>query len=266
MNKRETVFSVEDLRFAYPGQTPLFNKLNLSVTDGKITTILGQNGCGKSTLLHLLSRGLKADTGRIRYRGRDIRSIANREYAGQVAMVHQKNTVPRDVTVEKLVGYGRTPHCSMWHGRKTEHDREVIEWALELTDTAKIRHCCAAALSGGQIQRVWIAMVLAQETKVIFLDEPTTYLDVRYQIEIMNLVRKLNREHEMTVVMVLHDINQALGYSDEIIAMRGGDWSAKERRRISMTRQYWQRSMIQRYRCTKPRRGRSCALFSMLQH
>ncbi|MDO5099946.1 MAG: ABC transporter ATP-binding protein [Eubacteriales bacterium] len=222
MNKTETVFSVEGLRFAYPGSAPLFDGLDLSVSDGRITTILGQNGCGKSTLLHLLSRGLKADAGHIFYRGRDIRSMGQREFAGQVAMVHQKNTVPRDVTVEMLVGYGRTPHCSLWHGRKTEHDREVIEWALRLTDTAEIRHRCVAALSGGQLQRVWIAMALAQETKVIFLDEPTTYLDVRYQIEIMNLVRRLNREHAMTVVMVLHDINQALGYSDEIIAMRAG--------------------------------------------
>ncbi|MDD7267735.1 MAG: ABC transporter ATP-binding protein [Lachnospiraceae bacterium] len=222
------IFTVQDVGFAYPGGPVLFEKLSLSIAEGRITTILGQNGCGKSTLLHLMSRGLQVNHGEISYHGTDIRTISQKKFAGKVAMVHQKNSVPSDMTVEQLVRYGRIPHCSLWHSRYSKHDREVLEWAMKLTDILPLRKRQLTQLSGGQLQRVWIAMALAQETDVIFLDEPTTYLDVRYQIEIMQLISRLNREHGKTVVMVLHDINQALNYSDEIIALRDGRLIAQQ--------------------------------------
>jgi iron complex transport system ATP-binding protein len=126
-----------------------------------------------------------------------------------------------DITVERLVGFGRTPHMKFFSGYQDE-DRKLIEWAMEVTNISKYCDKEVAKLSGGQRQRVWIAMALAQNTKILFLDEPTTYLDIRYQIEILKLVRKLNREYGITIVMVLHDINQAIHFSDRIIGLLGG--------------------------------------------
>ena len=129
---------------------------------------------------------------------------------------------PADLSVEKLIGYGRIPHRRTGSFKMSEKDVERVEWALEVTCTEKYRNRPVSKLSGGQRQRVWIAMALAQDTELLLLDEPTTYLDVRYQIQILQLVRRLNEEYGLTIVMVLHDINQALYYSDEILAMKEG--------------------------------------------
>lgn len=136
--------------------------------------------------------------------------------------MHQYNTAPSDLSVEKLVSYGRTPYHTMGLSPDPEEDEKKVQWALEITNTEKIKDKPVSELSGGQKQRVWIAMALAQDTKVLFLDEPTTYLDVRYQLDILRLIKKLNREYGITVIMVLHDINQSLYYSDEIVAMNDG--------------------------------------------
>lgn len=215
------IFTVKNLSFAY-GKHQVLQGLDVSLREGKITTLIGANGCGKSTLFNLMTKNLKPDQGEIQFRGQDIAYIRLKDFAKEVAIVHQYNTAPPDLTVEKLVGYGRTPYHTLGLSGDPQQDEEKIRWALEITHTVKHKDKPVAELSGGQKQRVWIAMALAQDTKVLFLDEPTTYLDVRYQLQILKLIQKLNREYSITIVMVLHDINQSLYYSDEIVAMKGG--------------------------------------------
>lgn len=215
------VFTVKNLSFAY-GKHQVLQGLDFSLCEGKITTLIGANGCGKSTLFNLMTKNLKPDQGEIQFRGQDIAHLRLKDFAKEVAIVHQYNTAPPDLTVEKLVGYGRTPYHTLGLSGDPQQDEEKIRWALEITHTVKHKDKPVAELSGGQKQRVWIAMALAQDTKVLFLDEPTTYLDVRYQLQILKLIQKLNREYGITIVMVLHDINQSLYYSDEIVAMKGG--------------------------------------------
>lgn len=217
----DNVFQIRGLSFAY-GKHTVLKGLNLDLHAGRITTLIGANGCGKSTLFHLMTKNLRPDAGRILLRDQDISACRLRDFARQVAIVHQYNTAPADLSVEKLVAYGRTPYQTMGLSPDPEADAEKIRWALEITHTDKYRDKPVAELSGGQKQRVWIAMALAQGTQVLFLDEPTTYLDIRYQLQILHLIRQLNREYGMTIVMVLHDINQSLHYSDEIVAMGDG--------------------------------------------
>lgn len=215
------VFTVKDLSFSY-GRNQVLNGLDLQLPEGKISTLIGANGCGKSTLFQLLTKNLRPDSGVISFRGSDIAGLRLKEFARQVAIVHQYNTAPADLSVEKLVSYGRTPYHTMGLPSDANEDAEKVRWALEITNTLKHKEKPVAELSGGQKQRVWIAMALAQGTKVLFLDEPTTYLDIRYQLQILRLIRRLNTEFGLTIVMVLHDMNQALYYSDEIIAMKNG--------------------------------------------
>ncbi len=217
----DNVFQIRGLSFAY-GKRAVLKGLDLDLHAGRITTLIGANGCGKSTLFHLMTKNLRPDTGRILLHGQDISACRLRDFARQVAIVHQYNTAPADLSVEKLVAYGRTPYQTMGLSPDPEADAEKIRWALEITHTDKYRDKPVAELSGGQKQRVWIAMALAQGTQILFLDEPTTYLDIRYQLQILYLIRQLNQEFGMTIVMVLHDINQSLHYSDEIVAMSDG--------------------------------------------
>ena len=217
----DNVFQIRGLSFAH-GKHTVLKGLDLDLHAGRITTLIGANGCGKSTLFHLMTKNLRPDAGRILLRDQDISACRLRDFARQVAIVHQYNTAPADLSVEKLVAYGRTPYQTMGLSPDPEADAEKIRWALEITHTDKYRDKPVAELSGGQKQRVWIAMALAQGTQVLFLDEPTTYLDIRYQLQILHLIRQLNREYGMTIVMVLHDINQSLHYSDEIVAMSDG--------------------------------------------
>lgn len=220
------VYEISDLTFSY-GRHEVLKKLNLNIHEGKITTLIGANGCGKSTLFNLLTKNLVPDSGTIRLNGAELGAIKRRDFARQVAIVHQYNTAPSDLSVQRLVGYGRTPYQRMGMVSNVREDEEKVHWAMEITNTAKLADKSAEELSGGQKQRVWIAMALAQDTKLLFLDEPTTYLDIRYQLEILKLIRRLNREFGLTIVMVLHDINQSLYYSDEIVAMKDGHVAAQ---------------------------------------
>ena len=212
---------VENLSFSYDTRRVL-KDLSVTIREGAITTLLGANGCGKTTLLNLLTKNLKPTKGRITVDGEDIGVFSLKEFARLAAIVHQKNAAPDDLTVERLVSYGRLPYTSVFKLSLDDENQRQVERALTLTDLTELRERKIGTLSGGQRQRAFIAMALAQDTKLLFLDEPTTFLDVRYQVEILQLVRKLNREQGMTIVMVLHDINQALAYSDEVIGMRGG--------------------------------------------
>lgn len=217
----DNIFTVKDLHFAY-GKHEVLKGLDLELHEGTITTLIGANGCGKSTLFNLMTKNLKPDSGAVELRGKNISDIRLKDFAKQAAIVHQYNTAPVDLSVEKLIGYGRTPYHTMGLSPDQKEDEEKVRWAMEITHLIKHKDKCVAELSGGQKQRVWIAMALAQDTKVLFLDEPTTYLDIRYQLQILKLIRKLNREFGITIVMVLHDINQSLYYSDEIVAMKDG--------------------------------------------
>lgn len=218
---KNVIYSIKNLKFSY-GKHEVIKDLSVDIKKGKITTLIGANGCGKSTLFHLMTRNLRPDAGIVYLEGKNVEDIRLKELARKVAIVHQYNTAPSDLTVEKLVNYGRTPYHTMGLSKNPGEDEDKIRRAMEITNIWKYKDKPVMELSGGQKQRVWIAMSLAQDTKILFLDEPTTYLDIRYQLQILRLIKKLNREYDITIVMVLHDINQALYYSDEIIAMKDG--------------------------------------------
>lgn len=215
-------YSAKNLTFSYDGESNVLEQLDLTIKEGKITVLMGANGCGKSTLFKLMTKSLIPDEGVVTLGGEDIDDMRLKEFARNVAIVHQNNTAPPDLTVERLVGYGRTPYLNSFQTVGGKEDEDAVEWALKVTDIRDIRYKCVADLSGGQRQRVWIAMALAQMTGILFLDEPTTYLDIRYQIEILQLIRNLNREYGITIIMVLHDINQAMEYGDVFVGMKGG--------------------------------------------
>lgn len=212
---------VRGLSFAY-GKNKVLKDVSLKIEEGKVTTIMGANGCGKSTLFSLMTKNLYARKGKIFLRGKNIQNLNLKEFARQVSIVQQYNTSSDDITVERLVAFGRTPHRKPMQG-KSEEDERLVEWAMEVTGILEYRDREVSRLSGGQRQRVWIAMALAQNTKILFLDEPTTYLDIRYQIEILKLVKKLNQEYGITIIMVLHDMNQAIHFSDRIIGLKEGE-------------------------------------------
>ena len=218
--ENKPAIEVRDLHFSY-GTNKILKGVSLKIKENKITTIMGANGCGKSTLFQLMTKNLYPKKGNIYLKGKNIQNLSLKEFSCRVAIVQQYNTASEDITVESLVSFGRTPHKKMMHGLNSA-DEQMIEWALDVTNLKEYRNREVSRLSGGQKQRVWIAMALAQGTKTLFLDEPTTYLDIRYQIEILQLVRKLNHDFGITIIMVLHNINQAIAYSDEIIGLKDG--------------------------------------------
>lgn len=212
---------IKNISFGHDKVSYLFENLTLEIPRGQITTIIGPNGCGKSTLLSLLTKGNKVKQGEILLGDTNISSMNRKAFAREVAVLHQHNHENLNITVRELVAYGRTPHEKMYEVKSKEAE-EIIDWALDCTKLTELQDRPLNALSGGQRQRAWLAMSLCQKTEMLFLDEPTTYLDMYYQIELLDLVKKLNEAYNMTIVMVLHDINQALNYSDNIIIMKAG--------------------------------------------
>ena len=215
------MIKAKDLYFSYDKDKSFITKLNVEIEKGKITTILGPNGSGKSTLLSIFAGLNKPTSGEVIINGKSIRSLKQKELAREIATVHQQNTVPSDITVKELVAYGRIPHKKYFQGN-TESDDKIIEWAIKRTGLEKLKDKAVMGMSGGERQRAFIAMALAQKSEILFLDEPTTYLDIYHQVEILELVKELNKESKLTVVMVLHDINQAIKYSDNVIVMKSG--------------------------------------------
>lgn len=210
----------EDLNIGYDERLIVKN-LSVKIPDRKITTIIGSNGCGKSTLLKAITRIISQQSGMVVLDGKNISKENTKNLAKKMAILPQTPESASGLTVGELVSYGRFPYQKGF-GRLTKKDYQVIDWALEVTGIIDFKFRPVDSLSGGQRQRVWIAMALAQETEIIFLDEPTTYLDMAHQLEVLELLQKLNIEQGRTIVMVLHDLNQAARFADYIIALKEG--------------------------------------------
>ncbi len=214
----------DGVRLGY-GDRTIVPGLDLEVDAGRITVIVGANACGKSTLLRALSRMLTPSHGHVLLDGQDIATLPTKQVARVLGLLPQSPTAPEGITVADLVARGRSPHQGIFT-RWTSDDDLAVARALKLTDTAELADRAVDELSGGQRQRVWIAMALAQQTDLLLLDEPTTFLDLRHQVDVLDLVTDLNRERGTTVVMVLHDLNLAARYADTIVAMRAGEIAA----------------------------------------
>ncbi|MDU4962554.1 MAG: ABC transporter ATP-binding protein [Sporomusaceae bacterium] len=215
-----SILKVENLQVGY-GRRVVVQNLELSIRAGAITTIIGPNGCGKSTLLKTMGRIIQPQAGAVYLRGNDLRRLDTRQVAKQLTLLPQTPAAPPELKVEELVAYGRFPHRRGL--RQTgDSDRQAIEQAMSLTRTLPFRQRPLGSLSGGERQKVWLAMALAQETDILLLDEPTTYLDMVHQLEVLKIIAQLNRERQCTVVMVLHDINHAARFSHEMVAMKAG--------------------------------------------
>lgn len=210
----------ENLSLCYDSGTNIVHHLNLTIERGTMTALVGPNGCGKSTLLRGLSRLLKPANGTVLLDGQDIHAMKAKDLARKLGILPQSPTAPEGLTVHELVAQGRYPHQNWFHQWSIEDERVVAE-ALNLTNLTLFSDRPVDTLSGGQRQRAWIAMALAQQTDILLLDEPTTYLDLAHQIDVLDLLAELN-EQGRTIVMVLHDLNQAARYADSMIALRGG--------------------------------------------
>lgn len=210
-----------NLKAGYDGAVIIEN-MNLKIPAGKVTSLIGANGCGKSTLLKTICRIQPALGGEVLLDGTSIAEMDSRELARRLAILPQHPTAPAGLSVRELVGYGRAPYRSKLFARTTKEDRRIVDWALEETDMMDFAERPIEALSGGQRQRAWIAMAIAQDTELLFLDEPTSFLDVAHQMEVLDLVRHLNEAYDKTVVMVIHELNQAARSSDHLLAMKAG--------------------------------------------
>jgi iron complex transport system ATP-binding protein len=212
--------AAEDLRLAYDDRV-VVDGLDLALTDGSFTAIVGPNGCGKSTLLRALGRLLRPAAGRVLLDGRSIARTPTREVARVLGLLPQTPVAPAGLTVADLVARGRHPHQS-WLRQWSSDDEAVVTEALTWTDMADLADAPVDALSGGQRQRAWISMALAQGTDLLLLDEPTTYLDLAHQVDVLELVGRLHAERGRTVVVVLHDLNLAARYAQRLVAMDDG--------------------------------------------
>jgi iron complex transport system ATP-binding protein len=222
----------EDLDLRYPtSEEPVVDCARLDVPEGEITALVGPNGSGKSTLLKALANHLEPESGTVTLHGRDVQELSQSELAREMGVLSQENESPDSITVEDLAYHGRYPHRGFFE-QVGPDDREAVERALEQAGVDHLRETELGQLSGGQKQLAWIAMVLAQETDVLLLDEPTTFLDLHHQFRVLETVRQRNEREDVTVAVVLHDIAQAARFADNLVALRDGelyDWGPPER-------------------------------------
>lgn len=216
-----TRMAVDSVQLSY-GDKVICENLDLDIEDGSFTVIVGPNACGKSTLLKSISRLISPQTGQILLDGKDVRSYPTKQVARAVGLLPQSPSAPEGVRVVDLINRGRYPHQSLFSPWRIEDEQAVIR-AMEFTGVRELSGRYVDELSGGQRQRVWMAVALAQETDFLLLDEPTTYLDVKHQIEVLELCRRLNLQEGTTLVAVLHDLNQAARYADTIVCMKQGE-------------------------------------------
>ncbi|CAM3083377.1 ABC transporter ATP-binding protein [Paenibacillus lupini] len=212
--------TTSNLDIAYDDRLIVQN-LNIAIPQGKITALVGSNGSGKSTILKTMARLMHPSGGSVLLDGRSIHKQSTKEVAKQLAILPQNPTAPDGLTVAELVSYGRFPYQKGF-GSLTKEDRRIIQWAIEATGMGEFAERPVDQLSGGQRQRAWIAMALAQETDILFLDEPTTFLDMAHQLEVLHLLQKLNEMNNRTVVMVVHDLNHASRYAHHMVAIKKG--------------------------------------------
>ncbi|WP_168120997.1 ABC transporter ATP-binding protein [Paenibacillus sp. HB172176] len=211
----------ESLTIAY-GDKIIVNGMDLRIPSGEITALVGANGSGKSTILKTMARIVKPSRGAVFLDGKSIHKMATKEVAKQLAILPQNPVSPEGLTVSELVSYGRFPHQSGL-GSLQAQDKEMIAWAIDVTGMTELADRPIEQMSGGQRQRAWIAMALAQGTDILFLDEPTTFLDMAHQLEVLNLLERLHRDEKRTIVMVVHDLNHATQFAHHIVAIKSGN-------------------------------------------
>ncbi|BAY10156.1 ABC transporter ATP-binding protein [Calothrix sp. NIES-2098] len=219
-NNLDYQLSANNLTLAYD-DTTIIKHLNLDIPQGQITALVGANGCGKSTLLRGLARLLKPSSGTVYLNTSDIFKLSTKEVAKKLGILTQSPVAPEGLTVRDLVACGRFPYQN-WLQQWSKEDERLVEIALEITRMQELAARELDTLSGGQRQRAWIAMALAQDTEILLLDEPTTFLDLAHQIEVLDLLYELNQNQQRTIVMVLHDLNQACRYADYLVAVKEG--------------------------------------------
>ena len=215
-----TAVSAKDISLRYD-KKDVVKSFSADFTQGKIISIIGPNGSGKSTILRSFARLLNTACGQISLFDTDIATVSKKEFAKRLAILLQHNISPEDITVKNLIYFGRCPH-KKWYQQFEKRDEDILQQVLIQTDLVDFAEKKVCMLSGGERQRVWLAMALAQQPQVLLLDEPTTYLDLAHQIEFLELVNRLNRETGVTVVLVLHDLNQAARYGNYLFAMKEG--------------------------------------------
>lgn len=223
----DSPLSAEDVVLSYPSTgDPVIDSQSISVQPGAVTALVGPNGSGKSTLLKGVADKLTPERGSVLLDGRNISSYGSKELARRLGLLSQESTAPDSITVEELVYHGRYPHRGFFESVSSE-DKQAVNQAIELAGCAHLRDREVGQLSGGQKQLAWIAMALAQDTDVLLLDEPTTFLDLHHQLEVMEIIETLREESEITVVIVLHDVQQAARIADEMVALKDGEIRAR---------------------------------------
>ena len=215
------MIEINDIRLGYAKNRDVIRSVSTRIKHGELAAIIGPNGSGKSTLLKAVAGNLRLTGGNILLEGKSIRQYAPKALARQIAFLPQAPSAPDDYTVEDLVGYGRFPHLG-WTGRMEKKDREMVREAIALTHLTDLARRPVSRLSGGERQRAWVAMALAQNPRVLLLDEPTTHLDISFQYEVLELVKSLNIRLGITTLVVLHDLNQAARFADRIIGLKKG--------------------------------------------
>lgn len=214
------MLKLQSLSIRYEDKS-IVRDFSLEVMPGEVVSIIGPNGSGKSTILKGITGLIPYESGQVFIGEEELQSLSVRQVSRLLSMLSQANSSPTDMTVEELVSFGRMPH-KKWYKRLDDEDYRIMEWALQLTGMDRYRERLVYSLSGGEAQKAWLAMALAQCPKILLLDEPTTYLDIAHQLDVLELVKSLNRELALTVVMVLHDLNHASTYSDKVCVIQQG--------------------------------------------